>query len=87
MHASLGGFVCLYVQPPFLELEHTMMKVCMHISLVLGCLGYNFSHIICQKFYKLKKLNTWILSEESSHCKMFTFCDTDYYFLIMLKYT
>lgn len=44
--------VSLYVQPPILELKHTMLKVCMLTSMVLGCLGYNFSHIICQKFCK-----------------------------------
>lgn len=29
---------------------------CLHVSVGLGCLGYQFSHITCQKFGKLKKL-------------------------------
>lgn len=56
---SLSTPVCVYVyvcvQPPILELKHMMMKVCVPISMSLGCLGYNFSDIICRKFCKYKE--------------------------------
>lgn len=87
--ACLCMRVCVEKQPlghPSLEAKNTH-----HVHIfqrIWGCLGYKFSHIVCGKFCNLKsKFNPWILSEEYSHSKMFTFCDTYYYFMIILKYS